>query len=75
MHAEHNAKRLPLHLAELLRQLRPDVIHARNWGAWPDIVIASLLVQPAAPLIWSFHGLDDARSMTMRRRSFPDCWQ
>ncbi len=64
-----NELRLPLRLARLIRQDRPDVIHARNWGAWPDTVAASLLVRPRVPVVLSFHGLGRAGFMPWRRRA------
>ncbi len=68
MHSPPNELRLPLRLARVIRRVRPDVIHARNWGAWPDTVAASLLVRPRVPLILSFHGLGRAGFMPWRRR-------
>ncbi|MDY0166857.1 MAG: glycosyltransferase [Thermoguttaceae bacterium] len=69
MHSPPNELRLPLRLARLIRQVRPDVIHARNWGAWPDTVAASLLVRPRVPVVLSFHGLGRAGFMPWRRRA------
>lgn len=68
MHSPPNELRLPLRLARVIRQVRPNVIHARNWGAWPDTVAACLLVWPRVPLILSFHGLGRAGYMPRRRR-------
>ncbi len=69
MHSPPNELRLPVRLARLLRQDRPDVVHARNWGAWPDTVTASLLVRPRVPVVLSFHGLGRAGYMPWRRRA------
>ena len=68
MHAGINEIRLPWRLGRLLLRLRPDVIHARNWSAWPDIAVARTLVATHLPLIYSFHGLDTAGPMPFRRR-------
>ena len=68
LNSKPNEPQLPFRLARLVRQLRPDVIHARNWGAWPDIAIARLLVRPLTPFIFSFHGLGEAGYMPWRRR-------
>ena len=68
LHARPNEPQLPFRLAGLLRRIRPDVIHARNWGAWPDITLARMLVRPMIPLILSFHGLGQANFMPLRRR-------
>jgi glycosyltransferase involved in cell wall biosynthesis len=68
MAAPPNDPRLPLRLARLIGRLRPSVIHARNWGAWPDIALARLLVPPRVPLVFSFHGLTTTSRMPFRRR-------
>jgi len=68
MHARPNELALPFRLAKALRELKPDVIHARNWGAWPDTAFARLLVWPLIPFIFSFHGLGKAGYMPLRRR-------
>lgn len=53
-------------LGKLLKSIRPDVIHARNWGAWLDTALANLL-RWRAPLVYSFHGLSE-QSLPLRRR-------
>lgn len=68
MHARPNEPQLPFRLARLIRQIRPDVIHARNWGAWPDIAVGRLLTRPLVPLIFSFHGSESAAKAPLRRR-------
>jgi len=68
MYAVPNDPRLPWRLWRLLRHCRPNVIHARNWGAWPDVALARLLFWPPIPLVFSFHGLDRAGQMPLRRR-------
>jgi glycosyltransferase involved in cell wall biosynthesis len=68
MHAVPNDLRLPWRLRRVLRSLRPDVIHARNWSAWPDIAIARIGLRPSIPLIFSFHGTDRAGPIPWRRR-------
>ncbi len=55
-------------LRRLIRQVRPTVIHARNWGAWPDVALARFLVRPRVPLVFSFHGVDTAGPMMLRPR-------
>ncbi len=69
LHAEPNELRLPMRLAAVIRSAKPTVIHARNWGAWPDTVAASLLVRPRPSVILSFHGLGKAGYMPLRRRA------
>ncbi|MDQ2696936.1 MAG: glycosyltransferase family 4 protein [Pseudomonadota bacterium] len=68
MHARPNEWGLPWRLRALLRRLRPQVIHARNWGAWPDIALARLSLYPPIPLIFSFHGLAGSGPMPWRQR-------
>ena len=68
MHAWSNEPTLPIRLAGVIRRLRPTVIHARNWGAWPDTAAARLLASPRLPLLLSFHGLGKAGYMPRRRR-------
>ena len=68
MHSRPNEPQLPARLGRLMRRIRPNVIHARNWGAWPDTAVGRLLSWPVAPLIFSFHGLGVAGYMPLRRR-------
>lgn len=68
MHARPNEPQLPLRLRGVLRRVRPTVVHARNWGAWPDASVARLLCRPIVPFVLSFHGLGKAGYMPLRRR-------
>lgn len=68
LHSRPNEPGLPWRLARLIRGIRPSVIHARNWGAWPDVALARLLAWPIPPLVFSFHGLGKAGYMPLRRR-------
>lgn len=68
-HANPNELKLPFKLVQLIRKIRPDVIHSRNWGAWPDMCLARLFATwPPIPFIYSFHGLGVAGYMPWRRR-------
>jgi len=67
-HSRPNEPQLPLRIARLIRTVRPTVIHARNWGAWPDSAAGRLLARPIVPLVFSFHGLGRAGYMPLRRR-------
>jgi len=68
-HSRPNEPQLPFRLARLVRKIRPDVIHARNWGAWPEMCLARLFATwPPIPFIFSFHGLGKAGYMPWRRR-------
>ena len=51
--------RVPLRLARLLRDWRPDVVHCRNCNAWLDTVAAHRLAGRQGTLVWSFHGFAD----------------
>ncbi len=63
-----NELALPFRMAKLIKRIKPDVIHARNWGAWADTAIASFLQRKAPPLIFSFHGVSiDGRASWKRR--------
>ena len=68
MRARPNDLRLPFRLASLFRKLAPTVIHARNWGTWPDTVFGNLVSMLRTPVILSFHGLGRANYMPLRRR-------
>jgi glycosyltransferase involved in cell wall biosynthesis len=68
LHSRPNDPLLPWRLWRLIRQIRPTVIHARNWGAWPDVALARLLVRPRVPLVFGFHGLAGVGPMPLRRR-------
>ena len=68
-YARPNEPQLPFRLARLIRKIRPDIIHARNWGAWPDVAVGRYLSWPPVPLIYSFHGLGVAGYMPWRRRA------
>ena len=67
-HARPNEPQLPIRLARLVRRIKPNVIHARNWGAWPDMALGRLFAWPFVPMIFSFHGLGEAGYMPWRRR-------
>ena len=68
MHARPNEPGLPWRLWKLLNRIRPTVIHARNWSAWPDVAVARLALPNPPSLIFSFHGLDSSGPMPLRRR-------
>lgn len=68
LHARPHDLRVPLHLRELIQCERPTVIHARNLGAWPEIAAARLVTRPAVPLVFSFHGVAEARPLPLRWR-------
>ncbi len=70
VHAGRNELLLPRRLRRILRAARPDVIHARNWSAWPDVALARLGLGRGRrlPLVFSFHGTDRAMAIPWRRR-------
>ena len=69
LRARANDPRLPGRIAQQIRRIRPTVIHARNWGAWPDTAVGRLLTWPIVPLIFSFHGYGDETGASLRRRA------
>lgn len=58
-------------LAAVIRQVQPDVVHARNWGTWTDAALSSAMC-PGVRLVLGFHGLQDAVtfSAAQRRRAW-----
>ncbi len=68
LNAKPNEIQLPFRLGHLIRRLNPDVIHTRNWGAWPDMAVGRFFAWPLVPLIHSFHGLGETGFMPWRRR-------
>jgi glycosyltransferase involved in cell wall biosynthesis len=63
-----NDPRLILALRRYLQDSRPDVVHARNWGAWPDVAVARLLVRPRPALIFSYHGMEKGDAVSLKRK-------
>lgn len=55
-------------LARMLRDWQPDLVHCRNWNAWPETVLAHRLAPGSRRLVWSFHGFGDGDAMPCRRR-------
>lgn len=51
---------LPFRLARLIGRWRADIVHCRNWNAWPDAAVACLLRGGRPALVWSFHGFPDS---------------
>jgi sugar transferase (PEP-CTERM/EpsH1 system associated) len=52
-------------LVRIIRQVRPDIVHSRNWGAIESVVAARLVRVPA--VIHSEHGLDAGEEPGHRR--------
>ena len=59
---------LPVRLARIMRELKPDLVHCRNWNTWPDTVMAHRLAGRPGTLVWSFHGFADGHWFPRRRR-------
>lgn len=59
---------VPLKLRRLIAEESPTVIHARNLGAWPEMALARLMKWPVTPMIFSFHGVAEARPVSARWR-------
>ncbi len=68
MRSKFNELALPFRLAKLIKQIKPSVIHANNWGGWSEIAIASFLLAKRPPLIFSFHGLSVIGPPSWKRR-------
>lgn len=68
IHAGAHDPLVPLRLRRLIIDEKPSVIHARNLGAWPEIAVARLLTFPVVPLVFSFHGVAEARPVEPRWR-------
>lgn len=68
VHSHTHDLMLPLRLHRVLRDLRPSIIHARNWGAWPDVAMARLIGHHRVPLVFSFHGARHTVRWPLRRR-------
>lgn len=68
LHSNKSELSIIARMREIILQVRPTVIHARNWSAWPDVAIARIMLRDRPPLIFSFHGLDSSGPMPLRRR-------
>jgi glycosyltransferase involved in cell wall biosynthesis len=56
-------------LRRLITRLGPTVLHARNFGAWPDVAVARLTLWPRPPLIFSYHGMEaDLSQVPLKHR-------
>lgn len=58
-----------LRAVSLFRKFRPDVIHARNFGAWIDSAFARTLALNPGKLAFTTHGWDRIAHMS-RRKAF-----
>lgn len=65
---EPNDPRLITMLRAHIRRLRPDVVHARNWGAWPDVAVARLLTRRRPRFVFSYHGMEETDRVPLKRR-------
>lgn len=63
-----NDPRLVLKLRAHLKAVRPTVVHARNWGAWPDVGLARLTMSPRPALVFSYHGAEDSDPPPWKRK-------
>ncbi len=68
--AESKDRTVPFQVRQLIAQLRPNVVHARNWAAWPDTALARIACRPRPPLVFSFHGLESTKVPLERRLAF-----
>lgn len=63
-----NDPRLILKLRAHMQRVRPTVVHARNWGAWPDAAVARLGVRPRPAMVFSYHGTEDHDAIPLKRK-------
>jgi glycosyltransferase involved in cell wall biosynthesis len=68
MHSRPKDPVLPFRLLRMICRLRPDIIHARNWSAWPDVAAARLAFLHPPPIILSFHGFTSVQRISFKRR-------
>ena len=71
LHRGRHDVKLPLRLMNVIRAWHPDIVHCRNWNAWPDTALASSAARLAGhkhSLVWSFHGFAEGERMPLRRR-------
>ncbi len=68
VHRRKNGRAALASLRRLLAEWRPDVVHCRNWNAWPITAFAHRLEPGRRSLVWSFHGFADNAPFPLRRR-------
>ncbi len=68
MHRRKGARAAFLALRHLLAEWQPDVVHCRNWNAWPDTALAHWMQPGRRSLVWSFHGFAEGAAFPWRRR-------
>ncbi len=69
LHAESKDRFAALRLARLIRAVRPDIIHARNFNTWADTRIAAKLARFATRNVaFGFHGLESDRGFLGTQR-------
>ncbi|MDZ7752504.1 MAG: glycosyltransferase [Gammaproteobacteria bacterium] len=68
LHRGRHDLRVPFKLGRLIRQVRPDVVHCRNWNAWLDTLLGCRIAGFDGQLVWSFHGFADGHHFPRRRR-------
>lgn len=56
-----------LRASYFIRKFQPDIVHARNFGAWIDAVFARLLAGCPGKMAFSVHGWESAAAMPRRR--------
>lgn len=69
MDARTNELTLPWRLRRLIGQERPEIIHARNFSAWPDVALANAGRRRRAAMIFAFHGFQQAGEFPWHRRA------
>ena len=54
-------------IRQIIRQFRPDIVHARSTGVWPDAALATRGLK-SAKLLLSFHGKTHLARPSFKRR-------
>lgn len=67
LHSPPGQRLLAWRLGQVIRQARPTVIHARNWGGWCDVALARLMLLTRRPLVYSFHGHSETQTPLRRQ--------
>lgn len=63
-----NDPRLISKLRAHMQRVQPTVVHARNWGAWPDAAVARLAVRPRPAMVFSYHGMEKGDGVPLKRK-------
>lgn len=58
-----------IRLARIIRAVRPDIIHARNFNSWTDTRLAAAIAcRTQMKTVFGFHGLEDHNGFSAKQR-------